>query len=306
VRGGWATLEVHAAGCAYAWETLVVDRRIVGKVIGADGLPAANIRVELVPTRPPEQINYPSPCLKRPPAATAPTNCEISGRENITWHQSGSHSIERHAVHSLFLSWNGRSVSCWRRLRRRRARRRQVSIPDSRTAKQRQVAGFVYWPNGRPAEKVGVLLEDIRWPWQTNAILTTSDSNGHFEISAFDGTAYRIHAVTMVRFTNETVSAEPMTLDPGTDPSKPIQTDPHTKRTLCGRIDRQRAGTLARRARIIDLNCWTPVRRAPGSERLAGLFAPPNRAEIRIQSTRTRGRRRYSRCVRRIPMNKLR
>jgi hypothetical protein len=97
----------------------------------------------------------------------------------------------------------------------------QFPIPAPQ--KPRPVAGFVYWPDGRPAEKIGILLEDIRWPWQTNSILTTTDSKGHFEISAFDGTAYRIHAVTMGRFNNEIVSAEPMPLGPGTDLNKPLQ-----------------------------------------------------------------------------------
>src|SRR6516165_12498047 len=47
--------------CAYAWETLVVDRRIAGKVTGADGLGAANIQVELVPRRPTQQNQLPFP-----------------------------------------------------------------------------------------------------------------------------------------------------------------------------------------------------------------------------------------------------
>ena len=54
-------------------------------------------------------------------------------------------------------------------------------------------------------------------------VSATTDQKGHFEISVFDGTAYRIHAVTMARFINEAVSAEPVPLGPGTDLSKTLQ-----------------------------------------------------------------------------------
>jgi hypothetical protein len=106
----------------------------------------------------------------------------------------------------------------------------QFPIPAPQ--KQRPVTGLVDWPDGRPAENVGILLEDIRWPWRTSVILTTTDSKGHFEISVFDGTAYRIHAVTMGRRTNESFSAEPMPLGPETDVSKPLLLASRAKETL--------------------------------------------------------------------------
>jgi len=48
LRGEAAGLDVHAGGCGFASPALVVDRRIAGRVTGADGLPAAHVQVELV------------------------------------------------------------------------------------------------------------------------------------------------------------------------------------------------------------------------------------------------------------------
>ena len=107
-------------------------------------------------------------------------------------------------------------------------------FPIPAPQKQRVVEGFVYWP-------------DVRWPWQTNVISTTTDPKGQFEISAFNGTAYRIHAVTMARTINESVSAEPLALSPGTDLSKPLHLiltrKGHSAAELIGKgLERWRAG----------------------------------------------------------------
>src|SRR5206468_6369698 len=71
---------------------------------------------------------------KRGPAATAFTNSEIPAWRILLGHQSGAHSIERHAVCALFLPRNGRSVARWRHYRRTGSRHRYVSVPDPRAA----------------------------------------------------------------------------------------------------------------------------------------------------------------------------
>ena len=248
VRGGSAALEVHAAGCAYAWVTLVVDRRIVGKVTGADGFPAANIRVELVPTRPTEQNQL--------PFAVAETTTGSDGTYELRNIRSGEYYLGINPARTpskdmpytrYFYPGTEDPSHAGVVFVEEEPGTATYQFPIPAPQKQRSVAGFVYWPDGRPAEKVGILLEDIRWPWQTNVILTTTDSKGHFEISAFDRTSYRIHAVTMGRFTNETVSAEPMPLGPGTDLSKPLQLiltrKGHSAAELAGKgLERWRAG----------------------------------------------------------------
>jgi hypothetical protein len=45
-------LALHAGGCGYTGEMLVVDRRITGKIASENGLSVANVPVELVSRRP--------------------------------------------------------------------------------------------------------------------------------------------------------------------------------------------------------------------------------------------------------------
>jgi 5-hydroxyisourate hydrolase-like protein (transthyretin family) len=227
----------------------VVDRRIVGKLTGADGFPAANIRVELVPTRPTEQNQL--------PFAIAETTTGSDGTYELRNIKSGEYYLGINPARTpskdmpytrYFYPGTEDPSHAGVVFVEEEPGTATYQFPIPAPQKQRSVAGFVHWPDGRPAEKVGILLEDIRWPWQTNVILTTTDSNGHFEISAFDRTAYRIHAVTMGRFTNETVSAEPMPLGPGTDLSKPLQLiltrKGHSAAELAGKgLERWRAGS---------------------------------------------------------------
>jgi hypothetical protein len=96
-------------------------------------------------------------------------------------------------------------------------------------------------------EKVQIMIEDIRWPWQTSVVAAITDATGHFEIRVFEGTAYRIHVVTMAQFTNQSLSAEPFPLGPGADLSEPLRLvltrKGHSAAELTGKgLERWRAG----------------------------------------------------------------
>jgi len=248
LRGRSPALDVPAGGCAYARETLVVDRRIVGKVTGADGLPAANIQVELIPTRPTEQNQLPFPVTETRTAGDGTYALQDirPGQYYLGINLARTPSQDMPYTRYFFPGTEDPS-------------RAGIAIvepgPGSRTydfmipaaQKQRSIEGVVYWPDGRPAERVNIMLEDVRWPWQTSVVSAATDQNGHFEISVFDGTAYRVHAVTMARSTNESVSAEPIPLGPGTDLSKPLQLilvrKGHSAAELIGKgLERWRSG----------------------------------------------------------------
>ena len=55
---------------------------------------------------------------------------------------------------------------------------------------ERAIQGVVFWPDGRPAERVNIFLEDPRWPWQTNSVASTTDKQGRFtaHVSTVRGT----------------------------------------------------------------------------------------------------------------------
>jgi hypothetical protein len=225
LQAGPASLDVRAGMCAFAAENLVVNRRIVGKLTDADGLPAANIQVELVPRRPTEQnSSLPSP--------VAETKTGADGAYELRNVRAGEYYLGINLVRTpskempytrYFYPGTDDPSAAITVIVPEGPGTTTYHFPIPAPQKQRQVEGFVYWPDGRPGSNVRIVLEDVRWPWRISTTAATTDSSGHFEITAFDGTSYRIHAVTMANFTNQASSAEPIPLVPSTDLSKPLQ-----------------------------------------------------------------------------------
>jgi hypothetical protein len=219
-----AALDVHAGGCAFALGILVIDRRIIGKVTGAIGSAAANILVDLVPKRPTGPNELPLPVARvttnkdgayefrnlRPGEYYLGINLAYSPSKHMPYSRYFYPGMEDPSRAALVIVGPGPGTAAY-----------NFPIPAPKTL--RPVEGFVYWPNGWPAESVRIRLEDVRLPWQSNVASTTTDSRGHFEISAFSGTTYRVHAVSRVQSTSDYVSAEPIALGPETDLSKPLQ-----------------------------------------------------------------------------------
>ena len=221
---GSPPLDVHAGGCGYALERLVVDRRIAGKVIGANGLPAANIQVELVPRRPTHVNQLPFPVADTRTAADGSYELRNlkpgeyylginlvrtpSANMPYTPHFYPGADDSDHAAVVIVGEHAGSVIH---------------NFPIPAPLKQQRVEGFVYGPDLRPVEKAQIVVEDIRWPWQTNVVAAVTDAKGHFEISVFEGTPYRIHAMTMAPVTNQWLHAEPLLLRPGAGISEPLR-----------------------------------------------------------------------------------
>jgi hypothetical protein len=245
---GSPPLDVHAGGCGYAWERLVVDHRIAGKVAGANGLPAANIQVELVPRRPTQQNQLPFP--------VAETRTAADGSYELRNLRPGEYYLGINLAHTASADmpytryfYPGAEDPAQAALVMVGENAGTVihDFPIPAPLKQQRVEGFVYGPDLRPVEKVQIMIEDIRWPWQTSVVAAITDATGHFEIRVFEGTAYRIHAVTMAQFTNQSLSAEPFPLGPGADLSEPLRLvltrKGHSAAELTGKgLERWRAG----------------------------------------------------------------
>ena len=83
---------------------------------------------------------------------------------------------------------------------------------------ERLVEGTILWPDGRPAAGTRLLVMDPRWLWQGFVAQTIAGADGHFAVPGLFGrTQYRLHA-TFVNPPNRTVSAEPVDIQPGTNP----------------------------------------------------------------------------------------
>lgn len=241
-------LNVHAGGCGYSLETLVVDRRIVGTVTAADGRPASDIQVELVPAHPTERMSLPFP------AAHAKTGSD------------GTYALEDVRQGEYYLGINlasspSKEMPYSRYFYPGTADPTRAAVvvigpgpgtstyhfPIPAPQKARLVNGTVRWPVGLPAGNAEILLEDVRWPWRTSVVLARTDIFGRFEVTVFDETEYRVHAVAKAWLTNESVSAEPSRIRPGMDLSKPLRLiltrKGHSAAELTGTgLERWRAG----------------------------------------------------------------
>jgi Carboxypeptidase regulatory-like domain len=245
---GRTDLDLHAGGCALAMEILVTDRRVTGKVTGADGLPAAGIQVELVPARPTRESSLPFPAYEAKTGDDGTyelrnvkageyylgINLAHTPSEAMPFSRYFYPGTEEPSQAGIVVIKQAPGVETF-----------HFSIPAAQH--ERTIEGFVYWPDGRPGEQVHILLEDPRWPWQTHTVSATTDAKGHFAVKVFDGTVYRVHAVTMARFTNESISAEPGLVTPGMDMSKPMRLiltyKGNSAAKLAGKgLDRWRAG----------------------------------------------------------------
>jgi hypothetical protein len=224
LRNKFEQLDLHAGGCVLATGSFVVDRRINGKVTGADGRPAAGVQVELVPTKPDGINSLPFPI--------AQATTEADGTYELRNVRSGDYYLGINLAHTpskqmpytrYFYPGTEDPSRAGIVTVRQESGSQTFNFPIPAPQSQRIVEGFVYWPEGRAAAKAQIMLEDPRWPWQTMVISTATDATGHFSVAVFDATAYRIHAINPAQLTNECISAEPYPLSPDTDLSKPIR-----------------------------------------------------------------------------------
>ena len=207
-------VQIHAKGCAEVPVTVLLDRRILGRVLTRAGLPAAKVMIVMLPTHPGpygslvEQATsdadglyefeylrtgdyYLGVNLDRPPSPDMPYG---------QWYFPGT--AEPGAATIVHLPETP-GVQTF-----------DLILPEPQ--KDRVIEGVVLWPDGRPA-RARLPLEDPRWPgWST---FGSSDASGHFLLHSFDGTLYRLHAVGG-ESSISAISAEPVEIQPGSAPLK--------------------------------------------------------------------------------------
>ncbi len=210
-------VKVHSKGCAEALVPLQLDRRVSGRIVGKDGQPVSGVTVEAVPTRPRYENDL--------PWAADSSDTDENGRYELRHLPAGDYylgvSLSRTpTLKNPYTRWfypgtedpgaSGRvHVSD-----RPESLRFDLVLPEAQH--DRIITGTVFWPDGRFAERVTIILEDPRWPWLASNVAAITDSQGRFTVHGLDGTRYRIHASTSAN--GGPVSAEPMPIDPGSTP----------------------------------------------------------------------------------------
>jgi hypothetical protein len=208
---------VHSKGCAEVALALQLDRKVSGRILTRDGLPAAGVTVEAVPTRPRAENDL--------PFAAGSSTTDAEGRYELRSLTTGDYylgiSLSRSpTLQNPYRRWfypgteDPAVAGILHVADRAEVLRFDLTLPAPQH--ERVIQGAVFWPDGRLAEGVRIYLEDPRWTWQTfSNLAATTDKQGRFTIHVLDGTRYRIHAAA---FADGPVSAEPVGIEPGGNP----------------------------------------------------------------------------------------
>ena len=213
-KSGDRKVQIHAQGCAEVPVFMMLDRRVLGRVLTRAGLPAAKVMIEMVPVHPGPyglQIEqaasdvdglyefeyvrtgdfYLGVNLDRPPSRDMPYG---------QWYFPGTADPAGATIVHLPETPGVQTFD--------------LILPEAQ--KDRIIEGVVVWPDGRPA-RAGLTLVDPRWPGYASH--DGSDGEGHFLLHSFDGTLYRLHAVGGVSSISS-FSAEPVEIQPNSAPLK--------------------------------------------------------------------------------------
>jgi hypothetical protein len=211
-------VRVHAKGCADVALLLQLDRVVTGTVFTRAGMPASGVTIEAVPARARHENDLPYP------ADTATTDAEghyelrgLQAGEYYLGTSIGSAPTKENPFSRWFYPGTERPgeavlVHIYDKPDRQTF---NLTLPESQ--KTRTIEGVLVWPDGKPAVGADIMLVDKRWPWQVPLVSASTDNSGGFTTEGLDGAAYRVHAVV---FAEGERFAEPVTVEPGSEPAK--------------------------------------------------------------------------------------
>jgi hypothetical protein len=206
------TVQLHAKGCAEARFFMTLDRRVTGRVLTKNGRPAAGVEVQARPIR---EMSGDS------------VKTDADGLYELRHFRAGAYYLGINLNHTPtqqnpYTRWfhpgteDPAAATIVNFAEMPETKRYDLTLPDGQ--KDRVIDGIVLWPDGRPAAGARLLALDPRWLWQPAAAQVTADANGRFLLRLFDGTHYRLHALSLGMPTGIT-SAEPVDIQPGNSPA---------------------------------------------------------------------------------------
>jgi hypothetical protein len=206
------TVQLHAKGCVEVPILMALDRRIQGRVLTKDGLPAPDVTVEV------RQIKD---------LSGDSVKTDADAQYELRHFQSGGYYLGINLQHSPnpqmpYTRWFYPGTEDPARAAviyfsdEAEIKHYDLMLPDRQS--ERRVEGTVLWPDGRPAAGARLFVMDPRWLWQGFVTQAVADADGRFALPRLlDGTQYRLHA-TFVNPPYGTASAEPVDVRPGTSP----------------------------------------------------------------------------------------
>jgi len=213
-KSGNRKVQLHAKGCAEVPVYMMLDRRVLGRVLTRAGLPAAKVMIEMVPVQP-------GPNGSHIEQATSAAD----GLYEFEYARTGDFylgvNLDRPASRDMpYGQWyfpgtaDAGGATIVHLPATPGVQTFDLILPEPQ--KDRIIEGVVVWPDGRPA-RARLTLQDPRWSGYASH--GGSDGDGHFLLHSFDGTLYRLHAVGG-ESSISSFSAEPVEIQPNSAPLK--------------------------------------------------------------------------------------
>jgi len=169
---------------------MMLDRRVLGRVLTRAGLPAVKVMIEMVSV-------HPGPYGLQIEQATS----DVDGLYEFEYVRTGDFylgvNLDRPPSRDMpYGQWyfpgtaDPAGATIVHLTETPGVQTFDLILPEAQ--KDRIIEGVVVWPDGRPA-RAGLTLADPRWPGYASH--HGSDGDGHFLLHSFDGTLYRLHAV---------------------------------------------------------------------------------------------------------------
>jgi hypothetical protein len=201
------------------------DRRVYGHVYQADGSPGKGIRVVLLPAG----------SLKMPAEApVVQTASDAKGRFEMKHVPPGEYylGVNLDRPESVILPYarvfypgtrDPEMASTIEIGEHETVVEADLPLPPPEA--ETSLSGVVLWPDGRPARGATLHLEDPRFAWMINNVQATTDADGRFTVKCYDGTEYRLHAVSACTLLADCRSAQPVEIAPGVVPNLTLTLD---------------------------------------------------------------------------------
>ncbi len=207
------TIELGSKGCAEVQVGMMLDRRIRGRVITKEGLPAAGVQLQV------RSINRPIwESNGENVTADAEGNYEFGGFMESGGYYLGINLDRPATLENPYARWlfpGTENVAAATVIYFSEApETKHYDLVLRERQKDRLIQGSVFTPDGRAASGARVSILDSRWLWHSPVAQVVADGNGRFLLHVLDGTQYRLHAVMGVPLFG-TFSAEPVNVMPG-------------------------------------------------------------------------------------------
>jgi Tissue inhibitor of metalloproteinase. len=190
-------IEINDRGCAEQDFMAHNDSRISGRVMEPEGRRLPKVMVELIPVEASDKVSWTRTDNTYADEQGAFELSEVApGRYLLGINIGRSPDAETPYARTFYPGVTDRSQATVIEIGLgQKFEDMDIQLPMKLV--ERTVSGQVVWPDGSPAVKVDINLEDINHPgWCVNGCEVETDNNGRFTLRGFEGYTYKLQALS--------------------------------------------------------------------------------------------------------------